>query len=303
MKNKLVKCAALYLGALVNTSDVIAQTTGITKIVKPDALDWTFHNIILLIGAAVIFGVIWALMNLSTTIVEKQKFKYLQEQGIIIPEKVVVEKDSWWKQLHNRSWKLVPIEKEKDILLDHDYDGIQELDNVLPPWWLALFWAGVIGGFAYLGYYHIWDIGPNSSEEYVAEMKYAKAQVAQFLSRNVAQIDENNVAIVEDESKLSFGSSLFTANCAACHGQNGEGGIGPNMTDEYWIHGGHINDIFKTIKYGVPAKGMMAWKSQLRGSDIQNISSYILTLQGTNPANAKEPQGELYEPKEEADPK
>lgn len=300
MKNIILKYTALILLAFGSNLEVIAQAKSTAKVIESDAFDWIFHNIVLLIGAAVMMGVFWTIIDLSNKILQSQKNKYLKEQGIIVPVALnVVTKDSWWKQLHKRSWKLVPIEKEKDILLDHDYDGIRELDNVLPPWWVALFWVGVINGFAYLGYYHVWDLGPSSSEEYVAEMQYANAQVKQFLSRKVEQVDENNVAIVEDETKLNFGGALFIANCAACHGQNGEGGIGPNMTDKYWIHGGHINDIYKTIKYGVPAKGMIAWKSQLRSVDIQNLASYILTLQGTNPANSKEAQGELYEHKEE----
>lgn len=302
MKHKFLKHIALTLVVLIISSPLVAQTTSAAKMVKPDALDWIFHNIILLMGAAITMGVFWTIIDLSNKILQGQKTKLLKEQGLVVPEVVGVEEEaSWLQQLHEQSWKLVPLEKEKDILLDHNYDGIRELDNVLPPWWLALFWVGVIGGFAYLGYYHVWDMGQSSSEEYAAEMEYAKAQVAQFLSRQVEQVDENNVVMVEDESKLNFGRTIFIANCAACHGQNGEGGIGPNMTDKYWVHGGHINDIFKTIKYGVPSKGMMAWKSQLRSSDIQSVASYILTLQGTNPANAKEAQGDLYEPEEEGD--
>ena len=179
--------------------------------------------------------------------------------------------------------------------MHHDYDGIRELDNVLPPWWVAMFWICVIYGFGYIGYYHVWDIGQTQLEEYETNVAYAEQQVAAFLARQGDQVDENNVAIIADEDKLSLGEAVYLGNCAACHGQKGEGGIGPNMTDKYWIHGGSVVDIFKTIKYGVPAKGMIAWKSQLRPSDIQNVASYILTMQGTNPPNGKEPQGEIFE--------
>jgi len=299
MKNKFIKYTFLLFGFLIASTALVAQEAA-PNMAEKGVLDWVLNNFFLLIGGATILGGFWAVLYVNNTILEVQKIKLLKEHGIEVMEEVkLIDKEPWWQQLYNKSWNLVPIEKEKDILLDHNYDGIRELDNVLPPWWVAMFWICVFYGFGYLGYYHVWDYGQGSREEYAAEMEYAEAQVAQFLSRQADQVDENNVAIVEDESKLTLGEAVYMANCAACHGQKGEGGIGPNMTDKYWIHGGDVTAIFKTIKYGVPAKGMIAWKSQLRPSDIQNVSSYILTLQGTNPPNGKEPQGELYEPTEE----
>jgi len=298
MKNKLLKYSALGCLCFFALPLLAQETTA--KVYEPNAFNWVLNNIILLMGAAAIFGAVWSIIYLNSKILQIQKIKLLKEHGIEVMEEVkLLDKTPWWEKLHNKSWKFVPVEKEKDILLDHNYDGIRELDNVLPPWWVAMFWICVFYGFGYLGYYHVWDKGLSSREEYAAEVEYAEAQVAQFLSRQADQVDENNVAIIEDDNKLALGEAVFLANCAACHGQKGEGGIGPNMTDKYWIHGGHINDIFKTIKYGVPAKGMIAWKSQLRPSAIQNVASYILKMHGTNPPNGKEPQGELYEPKEE----
>ena len=113
------------------------------------------------------------------------------------------------------------------------------------------------------------------------------------------QVDENTVVMLEDENELALGASIFINKCAVCHGLEGQGGVGPNMTDNYFVHGGTINDVFKTIKYGVPEKGMISWKSQLRSSDMQRVASYILTLVGTNPPNPKAPEGVLYEPTEE----
>ncbi len=299
MKNKGLKYSSLLLLLLASGTALMAQESA-KKISTPDAFDWVFHNIILLVGAAAIFGAVWAVIYLNSKILEIQKIKLLKEHGIEVMEEVkLLDKEPWWKRMYDKSWNLVPLEKEKDILLDHNYDGIQELDNVLPPWWVAMFYGCIIYGFAYLGYYHVWDIGLGSRAEYAVEMEYAEAQVAQFLSRQADQVDESNVEIITDESKLNLAEATYLANCAACHGQKGEGGIGPNMTDKYWINGGNVNDIFKTIKYGVPAKGMIAWKSQLRPSDMQNLASYILNMQGTNPPNGKEPQGELYEAKEE----
>lgn len=298
MKNNFVKYSILVCFCLF-VLPLSGQTTA-SNLPEPNAFTWVLNNIFLLIGAATAFGAFWAVLYLNNTIIDVQKIKLLKEHGIEVMEEVkLLDETPWWKKWYDKSWNLVPVEKEKDILLDHNYDGIRELDNVLPPWWVAMFWICVFYGFGYLGYYHVWDKGMTQAEEYISEVEYAEERAAAFLARQADQVDENNVAIIEDESKLALGEATYLANCAACHGQKGEGGIGPNMTDKYWIHGGHVNDIFKTIKYGVPAKGMIAWKSQLRPSDIQNVASYILTMQGTNPPNAKEPQGDLYEEKPE----
>jgi cytochrome c oxidase cbb3-type subunit 3 len=108
-------------------------------------------------------------------------------------------------------------------------------------------------------------------------------------------VNESNVEMLIDESELALGETIFTTKCTPCHGMAGEGNsIGPNLTDEYWLNGGGIKNVFKTIKYGVPEKGMISWKSQLRASDMHRVASYILSLQGTNPPNAKEPQGEIW---------
>ncbi len=301
MKNKQLKYFSLVLLLFVGNLPLFAQEVS-TKVSQPGVGEWVLENIILLLGAASVFGAVWAIFYLNNVIVEVQKIKLLKEHGLEVLEEVkLIDQTPWWEKLYDKSWNLVPIEKEKDILLNHDYDGIRELDNVLPPWWVALFWICVIYGFGYLGYYHVWDYGQTQREEYATEVAYAEQQVAAFLSRQVDQVDENNVAMVTDESKLNLGEAVYLGNCATCHGQLGEGGIGPNFTDKYWIHGGAVADLFKTIKYGVPAKGMIAWKSQLRPSDIQNVASYILTFQGTNPPNGKEPQGELFEEQAESE--
>ncbi|MEM6316059.1 MAG: cbb3-type cytochrome c oxidase N-terminal domain-containing protein [Bacteroidota bacterium] len=302
MKNKWQKNSWLIgLFLLSAASNLLAQEEAIAKkAVEYGWGEWALENIVLLMGAATIVGAFAAIMNLSNTIIKVQQIQLLQEHGAAVMEKLdLVEKEPWWKRLYDKSWSLVPVEKEKDILLNHDYDGIKELDNVLPPWWLAMFWGCVVIGFAYLGYYHVWDYGLSSTEQYALEMEHAEERVAAFLAKQADNVDENSVVFVEDDTKLSLGQAIYTANCAACHGQSGEGGIGPNLTDPYWLHGGTIAEVFKTVKYGVPAKGMIAWKSQLRPSDIQNVASYILTLQGSNPPNAKEPQGDLVENAEE----
>jgi cytochrome c oxidase cbb3-type subunit 3 len=185
----------------------------------------------------------------------------------------------------------VPMEREHEILLDHSYDGIRELDNKLPPWWVYMFYGTVVFSVVYMWYYHIYGTGNIQEEEYQAEMAYAEIQMKMYAS----SIDENSVTLLSDEVKLKSGEAIYQSNCAACHGKLGEGGVGPNLTDNYWIHGGTINEIFKTVKYGVPTKGMIPWQAQLSPAQMQEVSSFIMTMKGTNPPNQKEAQGELVE--------
>lgn len=195
--------------------------------------------------------------------------------------------------------KSVPVEEEADVLTDHEYDGIKELDNVLPPWWVAMFYACIIFAFVYLVHYHVIGTGDLQIAEYENKVIAAEEQIAAFMATQEAQVDENTVTLIADATRLAAGKKIYTENCVACHGANGEGGVGPNFADKYWVHGGSINDLFKTIKYGVPSKGMISWKNQLSGAQMQEVASYILTFQGTNPENAKAPEGELYVPADE----
>jgi cytochrome c oxidase cbb3-type subunit 3 len=181
-------------------------------------------------------------------------------------------------------------------MLDHEYDGIRELDNKLPPWWLYMFYFTIIFGVFYIGYYHF-SSGPSQLEEYEAEMALAAEQKAAFLAQSANNVDESSVVLLTDASAIEKGKATYTSLCIACHGPSGgsmPGGVGPNLTDEFWIHGGGIKNVFKTIKYGVPAKGMISWESQLTPVQMQEVASYILSLQGTNPENAKEPQGDKW---------
>ncbi|NUQ23927.1 MAG: c-type cytochrome [Saprospiraceae bacterium] len=236
--------------------------------------------------------------------IKMQQMRVYQEQGFEAYEKVVVQqsKESFWKRMYNQWTNVVPVEREEEIMFDHDFDGIRELDNRLPPWWVAMFYITIAFAGIYMVYYHFAGVGPSSIEEYTAQMDVAKKEAAANLAKQANLVDENTVAALTDETALGAGKSIYIASCAACHGQLGEGGVGPNMTDDYWIHGGSIKDLFKTIKYGVPEKGMISWQSQLRPTDMQQVASYILTLRGTNPPNAKEAQGMLYTGEENAAP-
>ncbi len=186
----------------------------------------------------------------------------------------------------------VPVEKEKDILLDHNYDGIRELDNNLPPWWKYSFYISIIWSIGYLGYFYFGG-GPSSKDEYTAEVLQAKLDVEEFNRKNVNNVDESNVKLA-DASGITEGMDIYKTNCAACHGNAGEGNaVGPNLTDNYWLHGGALNDVFKTVKYGWPAKGMKSWQTDLSNTQIRNVASYIHSIVGSNPPNAKEAQGDL----------
>ena len=122
----------------------------------------------------------------------------------------------------------------------------------------------------------------------------AKAEVDAYMKKSANNVDESNIKLA-DASGIKEGLAIYTSNCAACHGNNGEGGVGPNMTDAYWIHGGDIASVFKSVKYGWPAKGMKSWQTDLSPVQMKNVASYILSLNGTNPANAKAAEGELYQ--------
>lgn len=188
-------------------------------------------------------------------------------------------------------------EEERDLLMHHEYDGIRELDNVLPPWWVWLFYGTIAWGVLYLVNMHVTQSWNDSHEEYIAEMEQAKADVAGFVARAGAAVDENTVTVTTDAGALAGAKETFVTYCAACHGADGAGAetsVGPNLTDAYWLHGGGIKEVFKTIKYGVPEKGMISWKSQLKPNEIQAIASYILSLQGTGGPTQKAPQGDLW---------
>lgn len=188
----------------------------------------------------------------------------------------------------------VPIEREAEIMSSHSYDGIRELDNRLPSWWVNMFLVSIVFAIGYIYYYHLGGNGPSSSEEYETELAVAEKNASRAAASETGSVDEKTVTALTDAPDLGEGELIFKNSCAACHGMHGEGSVGPNLTDGYWLHGGGIKHIFHTIKFGVPEKGMIAWQSQLKPTDIQKVASYILTLKGTNPANPKAPQGEIW---------
>ncbi|MEL6831642.1 MAG: cbb3-type cytochrome c oxidase N-terminal domain-containing protein [Bacteroidota bacterium] len=260
-------------------------------------LDWTMQNIVIVMGAVTAIAAVGAIFHLNNQLMELNRVRVLQEHGIEVAEKMqIASKETLLQRWYKKMTQAVPIEKESDVMLDHNYDGIRELDNILPPWWVGLFYATIFIGIGYFSYYHISDRGLSSSEKYAVEMEEAAEAVKAYLATQADQVDETNVEVLVDADQLALGESIFNTQCAVCHMADGGGGVGPNLTDEYWLHGGDIKDIFTTIKYGVPEKGMISWKAQLRAGDMQRVASYILTLGGTTPANPKAPEGDLYTP-------
>ncbi len=198
-----------------------------------------------------------------------------------------------WASLRQMLTRSVPIEKEKDIMMDHEFDGIRELDNTIPPWFNILFYGTIVIAFLYVLNYHVFKMSGLSAEEYNDEMKVAAMQRDELI-RTGAFINENTVKLMTDDATITEGKTIFNANCTVCHGPAGGGLIGPNLTDEFWIHGGGVVNVFKTVKYGVPVKGMISWQNQLNPKQMQAVANYILTLKGTNPANGKQPEGTIY---------
>jgi cytochrome c oxidase cbb3-type subunit 3 len=283
----------LILFVLILPSQIFAQNSPVgpvtDKLIPPmhiGGLDsWIFvvMSVLIFVELIIIFGLIRSIQQLLIG------FGFQKDPKL-------AEVKPWinWKWLDRKLTNAIPLELEATVMTDHEYDGIRELDNNLPPWWKYGFYFTILFGFVYIYNYHIAHSSPLQLQEYTAELAEADSLKKEQLKNAAASIDETNVIALLDGASLSSAKSIFTGNCANCHGQNGEGGVGPNLTDAYWINGGGIQNIFKTIKYGVPAKGMIAWQAQLKPEAIQKVASYILTIQGTNPANGKAAQGSIW---------
>lgn len=217
----------------------------------------------------------------------------------LLPEKIKPVKEEskfaeWWSIMDKKLFtQAVSVEKEADILLDHDYDGIKELDNALPPWWKYGFYITIGIAFIYLLNFHVLGLGMNPTEEYNAEMEKARIEKEVYEANNKDRIDESSVPFA-DADGLKAGQRLFDANCVACHLKDGGGSVGPNFTDNYWLHGGTLNDIYATIKNGYPDKGMQAWGGQFTPKEVSYLASYVKSFVGTKSATPKAQQGVFF---------
>lgn len=197
------------------------------------------------------------------------------------------------KSLWDRMNAFKSIDEEGIIDTGHNYDGIRELDNDTPPWFTAAFIGTIVFAVVYMYRYHVAESAPLMIDEFKMEMALADAEKLEFLKSQANAIDENTVVQLE-EGQYEEGKAIFKTACAVCHGDLGQGTVGPNLTDEYWLHGGSIKDIFTVIKYGVIDKGMKPWKDDYSPNQIAQLTTFIKKLSGTNPPNPKEAQGEKY---------
>ncbi|MGO3707912.1 MAG: cbb3-type cytochrome c oxidase N-terminal domain-containing protein [Mesonia hippocampi] len=201
---------------------------------------------------------------------------------------------AWFNKIYHKILDKKPMSSESEIVLDHNYDGIKELDNNLPPWWIYGFYLTIVFAIVYLARFHVFN-DYNQLEEYETEVAKAELAITEYKKTAKDLVDINTVEFLDNPTDLGAGKSIFQANCIACHKADGGGGIGPNLTDEYWILGGGIKNIFKVISEGGRSgKGMVAWDQTLKPLERAQVASYVLSLQGTTPAEPKEPQGDLW---------
>lgn len=241
---------------------------------------WSWFIISLVLVLLIAIALLIMIRIKINQFIERQRLKELGEDEYY-------EKASWWE---------VFVKTEKDKPLDapiegHNYDGIVELDNNPPAWFNWLFFLPIIWGIFYVMYYHVLDLGKLQEEEYVAEMKVAeeKAPELEFIYAELSPLTE--------PSDLENGLSIYQAKCASCHGPEGGGSVGPNLTDKYWIHGGDYASITQTIYEGVDGKGMAAWGEFLLTSEVEQVASFIHSeLRNTNVPDGKAPEGEEYNP-------
>ena len=260
---------------------------------KPAFIEYPMVSVFLLVFLFVLIAIsitIRAVDNITYQLMtdeEKAKFNEVGNHSF-------TESD-WYKKLvatfvRPESAKV----SEDQLLLDHDYDGIKELDNNLPPWWVYLFYASIVFGVVYMVRFEI--LGADNQEmELKKEIAQAKIEVAEYMKTAPDMMDEKTVTVLTDPADLAVGKEIYTTNCAACHRADAGGQIGPNLTDDEWILGGGIKNIFHTlVNGGRDGKGMIAWKGTLKPKEMQKVASYIMSLKGSNPVDAKAPEGEVW---------
>lgn len=241
---------------------------------------------------ALVIGIALYMIQVLNILTEQAKKENAEKLGV-----AYVPSQSLWQSIAQKLNASVPVSEEKDIELDHSYDGIKELDNHLPPWWKWLFYGTIAWSVVYMIVFHFSRSLPLSEDEYHNEVALAEEQARKLrASQPQATIDENSLVFTNDPAMIEKGKAVFENNpCGSCHRNDGGGNtIGPNLTDDYWIHGGDAKSIFQTIKNGAVDKGMPAWGKAMSPQDLRDLTFYIMSLNGSNPPNAKAPQGELF---------
>lgn len=217
-----------------------------------------------------------------------------QKAQLDAAQNMSISESQWYKNMVKALTKSTPIESEDDLLLQHDYDGIKELDNTLPPWWVYLFYLTIVFAVVYLVRFHMMG-GDTQEMELKNELAQAKIEVAAYLKTAPDMMDEKTVTLLTDPTSLAEGKTIYTTNCVACHRPDAGGQIGPNLTDDQWILGGGIKNVFHTMMNGGrDGKGMISWKTTLKPKEMQKVASYVLSLRGTNPKDPKAPEGEIW---------
>lgn len=256
-----------------------AQDKQAAKVAEPPAssLPWDIYlslSVIALEAIVILFLV-------------KTMYSFLERQKEKLPE--AKPKLSFFQRIS----KPMPAEEESKLDLHHDYDGIRELDNNIPGWWKLAFFGTFIFSIVYLYRMFGSESMPLQAQELAMANAIADIQRTEYLQHAANNIDENTVRLMGADD-IAAGRELYTKNCVACHGDKGQGGVGPNFTDEYWLHKGGLHDIFYSIKYGWQEKGMKAWKDDFSPKQIAQLTNFIHTLKNTNVPGGKEKQGEIY---------
>ena len=253
------------------------------------------HPMVLIFLVLVLFlllaieAIISALENVMfQSLDETAKAKYLATKTY--SPKIV----EWVKKTYINMLGSKPIEKEGEIILDHNYDGIRELDNDLPPWWRYGFYASIVFAIVYMFRFQVFN-GDNQYDELNTTLELAKVELEEYKKNAKDLVDFDSVTAMTEPADLASGKAIYEANCVACHMPDGGGGIGPNLTDDRWILGGGIKNIFHTVSEGGRnGKGMIAWKQMLKPIEMAQVSSYVLTFQGTTPEKPKDAEGEVW---------
>lgn len=283
MKNKYTKTILLLIGFSFFALPSQAATTSPEAdsfIQLSDTFFWAMVsiNVVLLLVVLYMLNFMKWILREINPVVDKERLK-----------------ETWWSKIMSKMTDAVPVENEDVVMTDHEYDGIRELDNNLPPWWLYGFYVTIVFAFIYLLHFHVFNTGDLQAAEYEKEMERGDAAVEAYLKNQSDNVDEFTATLLTDKASIAEGRKVYEEKqCQQCHGQNAEGTIGPNLTDDYWLHGGDVKDVFKTIKYGVSGKTMQSWKDQITPKQMHQLASYIKSLRGSKPVNGKAPEGDLF---------